>query len=385
MRDRDNFTILNFMKKQTQDLTGEVIHTINLHAHNMLQRGQISQNICNYLTTDIDRTHQFYLLPKIHKDPLNPPGRPIVSGSWWPTEKISQLVDHFIGLLVSLSKSYIRDSTHLINILNEFIVQPGMLLYILDNTSLYTNIPHNEGIQSIKEMLAIHKPPNSLLQNSYSFELLEVVLTNNHFELNGKHYHQVSGTVMDTKLAPSYANLFMTKFWEKYVYTYPLQPKLWNRFTDDIFLIWSHGMESLLEFTDHLSKVHPTIKFPSSHTEISFLNLTIYNRDCKLYTTLYTKSTDRHMYLNYLSEHPVSLKRSIPYSQFLRLKRIHSEPQYLLEAQIHMYLFFIWRQYPIDVVLRAWMKTNIYHLCLLQHTVEPIQILKNTFPNIGLI
>ena len=54
----------------------------------------------------------------------------------------------------------------------------------------------------------------------------------------------------------------------------------------------------------------------------------------------------------------MSLKRSIPCSQFLRLKRINSEPQYLLEAQIHMYLFFIWRKYPHDVVLRAWMKIN---------------------------
>ena len=42
-------------------------------------------------------------------------------------------------------------------------------------------------------------------------ELLEAVLTTNHFEFNGKHYHQVSGTAVATKLAPSYANLFMTK------------------------------------------------------------------------------------------------------------------------------------------------------------------------------
>ena len=54
----------------------------------MLQRGQISQSTCNYLTTDIDRTQQFYLLPKIHMDPLNPPGRPIVSDSGGPTKKI---------------------------------------------------------------------------------------------------------------------------------------------------------------------------------------------------------------------------------------------------------------------------------------------------------
>ena len=141
----------------------------------MLQRGQITQNTCNYLTTDIYRTQQFYLLPKIHKDPLNPPGRPIVSCSGGPTGKNSQLVDHFIGLLVPLSLSYIRDSTHLINVRNKFTVQPGMLLCTLDITSLYTNIPHNEGIQCIKEKLAIHKPPNCSPQNSYIIELLEVV------------------------------------------------------------------------------------------------------------------------------------------------------------------------------------------------------------------
>ena len=91
---------------------------------------------------------------------------------------------------------------------------PGMLLCTLDITSLYTNIPHNEGIQSIKELLAIHRHTNTLPHNSYIVELLEVVLTNNYFDFNGKHYHQISGTAMGTKLAPSYANLFLTKFEE---------------------------------------------------------------------------------------------------------------------------------------------------------------------------
>ena len=106
---------------------------------------------------------------------------------------------------------------------------------------------------------------------------------------------------MGTKLAPSYANLFMTKFEEKYVYTYPLQPKLWKRFIDDIFLIWPYGMDLLLEFIDHLNIVHPNTKFTSdsSDTEISFLDLTIYIQQSQLHTRLYTKTTDRHMYLNY--------------------------------------------------------------------------------------
>ena len=347
----------------------------------MLQRGEISQNTCNYLTTDNDRTQQFYLLPKIHKDASNPPGRPIVSGSGSPTEKISQFVDHFIGQLVPLSKSYVRDSTNLINILKDFNIHPGILLCTLDVTSLYTNIPHLEGIQSIKEMLAIHKSPDTLPHNSYIIELLELVLTNNHFEFNGEFYHQVSGTAMGTKLAPSYANLFMAKFEDKHVYTYPLQPLLWKRFIDDIFLIWPHGKKSLLDFIEHLNTVHPTIKFTSdiSDTQITFLDLSIYISQSTLHTRLYTKPTDSHMYLNYFSEYPMSLKKSIPYSQFLRLKKIHSENHHLLESQIHLYFYLRWREYPHHTILQAWTDTNKFTreqlLKTLDNTTEDLPLM----------
>ena len=144
----------------------------------------------------------------------------------------------------------------------------------------------------------------------------------------------------------------------KYVYTYPLQTKSWKRFID-IFLTWPCGMDSLLECINHLNTVNSTIKFTReiSPTEISFLDLIKCTKGSRLHTS-YTKTTDRHMYLNFCSEHPTSLKSSIQYSQFLRLKRIHIEPQYLLEAQLHMYFFFIWREYPHDTILRAWKKTK---------------------------
>ena len=235
-----------------------------------------------------------------------------------------------------------------------------MLLCTLDITSLYKNIPHNEGTQAIKEFLAIHRDTNVLPHNSYITELLKVVLTNNYFDFNCKHYHQKSETAMGTKLAPSYVNLFMTKFEQIHVYTYHLQPTLWKRFIDDIFMIWHHGMDSVLEFIQHLNTVHRTIKFTSniSPSEIAFLDLIIYSIDVKLYTKLHTKSTDRHMYLNFHSEHPMNLKRSIPYSQFLRLKSIHYVSHYLIQAQIQLYLYLIWREYPHDILIEAWRKTN---------------------------
>ena len=106
------------------------------------------------------------------------------------------------------------------------------------------------------------------------------------------------------------------------------------------------------------------------------------------------------MYLNFHSEHPLNLKRSIPYSQFLRLKRIHSESHFLIQSQINLYWYFIWMEYPHDVILEAWQKTNRsieshywmtpqakrkpqHLLCLLQHIIMPIPTSGISYLNIG--
>ena len=77
---------------------------------------------------------------------------------------------------------------------------------------LYTDIPHDEGKQSVLHFLQ-HKMDN------YSWpeqpipevltELNDIVLKNNVFEFNNNFYLQIQGTVnwMGTKMAPAYANL----------------------------------------------------------------------------------------------------------------------------------------------------------------------------------
>ena len=44
----------------------------------------------------------------------------------------------------------------------------------------------------------------------------------------------------------------------------------------------------------------------------------------RLQTTLYKKPTDRENYIHAKSVHPISLKKSIPYSKVLRIKRVCS-------------------------------------------------------------
>ena len=134
---------------------------------------------------------------------------------------------------------------------------------------------------------------------------------------------------MGTICAPSYATIFLGFFETKYIYPYIRgKCKLYTRFIDDIFLLWNGTEKELLDFVKKLNKAHPTIKFDLkySKTEINFLDTVIYkNQQGALHTKIYKKPTDYPSYLHGRSEHPCSTKRSIIYSQALRIKRICSE------------------------------------------------------------
>ena len=130
---------------------------------------------------------------------------------------------------------------------------------------------------------------------SYILDLLKLVLHNMYFEFNDEFFLQIGGTAMGTALAPNYTNLFMDRFESKALNNYPLKPLIWKRFIDDIFLIWTHGEDSLKDFDNYLNSLHPTIKFTSetSTTSVNFLDTTVkFDQDRKIITTLYNKPTD---------------------------------------------------------------------------------------------
>ena len=121
------------------------------------------------------------------------------------------------------------------------------------------------------------------------------------------------------------SNLFMDRFETKALENWPLKPSLWLRFIDDIFMIWTHGEDNLNKFITYLNQLHPTIKFTHevSNSSINFLDTTVkINEERILYTTLYEKPTDTHLYLHYTSSHHAPCKTKGPYGQFLRLRRI---------------------------------------------------------------
>ena len=106
-------------------------------------------------------------------------------------------------------------------------------------------------------------------------------------------------------------------------------PLVWFMYIDDIFCIWTHGKEHLETFLQELNNFNPDLQFTyeSNEKEIPFLDLKVKLNEGKISTDLCIKSTDRHQYLHFTLSHPNHTKRSIVYSQGLRVKRICSEKE----------------------------------------------------------
>ena len=73
------------------------------------------------------------------------------------------------------------------------------------------------------------------------------------FTFNDDHYLQVGGTAMGTGVAPNYANLCMDRFETKALEGWDKKTLIWLRFIDDIFMIWTYGMDELEKFISYLS------------------------------------------------------------------------------------------------------------------------------------
>ena len=158
------------------------------------------------------RTSRFYILPKIHKPGIL--GRPIVSSSGAPTGKISYFVDHHLNPLVRKIPSHIKDTNDFLLKLQQLDdLSSESLLVTLDVISLYTNIPHLEGLDACRETLnqqeVLDPPTEDIVQ------LISIVLKRNNFSFNGLHYLQKQGTAMGTQMArlmqiSSWASLSLT-------------------------------------------------------------------------------------------------------------------------------------------------------------------------------
>ena len=311
--------------------------------------------------TDFSWTHSnFYVLPKIHKNsaiiekvnntdnaylkmdtPGDLKGRPIISGSNSPTNRLSELLEKLLTPLVPHLKSYVKDDIDMLGKL------PRKLdcecdLYSFDVVSLYTSISHQLGIEALSYW---YDKSRNLIPERFTKEFIlkacDFILTNNYFSFNDRYWHQLIGTAMGTKFAPPYACLTMGYLEETKLYprlSRMFSPSVcemiiefFRRYIDDCFQPWPRSA-NIDTFLNLLNDLHPDITFTMEKgvkqtilsvtiQKLNFLDIIIIlKEDGSIETDIFYKDTNTHDYLDYYSSHPKHVKDNIP---FTLAKKIH--------------------------------------------------------------
>ena len=169
-----------------------------------------------------------------------------------------------------------------------------------------TQTTHDEGTLYAKQAYSqtfvchTHVPhPNAI------HKLMNIVRKSNIIRFADKCYLQIQA--MGTKMAPSYANLFMGKIEQL---THP-KVHCWKRFINGIFVILTDTEPELENYVARITQLHNTIKFTyeANPNQIQFLDTIVYKdtdhqQTHKLKVKTYIKTTTKHLYVPADSFHP---------------------------------------------------------------------------------
>ena len=139
------------------------------------------------------------------------------------------------------------------------------------------------------------------------------------------------------------------------------KPQLYGRYIDDCIGVTSSTRGELTQFKEAaINSFHPALKYTweISDTSLAFLDIKISIEGSGLCTIVYYKPTDSHSYLWYSSSQPAHVKNFIPFSQFLRLRRLCCDDSDFSEKSEAMCQSFDKRGYPVSVVQAGYHRTQ---------------------------
>ena len=167
---------------------------------------------------------------------------------------------------------------------------------------------------------------------------------------------------MGTKMAPSYATLFMgyleDTLYKKISTDFGKDvgnyfQKNWLRYLDDCFIIWPKHFGDHNILFNTLNNLHPNIKFTTNtnNQETPFLDIMVSISNRQLHTDIYYKPTDTHQYLHFKSCHPRHTKTNIPYNLARRICTIVSCNTKREERLNDLKRMLLERAYPLTLIM----------------------------------
>ena len=316
------------MEPLMYDPTQEIIERVEEWCTKWKNEGQLSTEWVNHIINRDATAAKNNPLYKTHKS--GTPVRLLTSGCNSATEGLSTFVEKKCAPLTQNMRSRIRDTSHMLDIidkLNEDGIPENAVLVSLDIENMFPSIDNKRGMDTIRKRL--DNEQDFPLPTDLIIEAIQIILTSNNSKFNGTNYLQKNGTATGSKNSCSYSDLALEPIDDaifiametifKEIHTY-------FRYRDDCFLLWVGDKVMLKRFVYFMNILDPSLKFTVEYGGklLKFMDLLIRLENRKLSTSVYSKPTDGHLYLNNASCHPQNTKRAVQYGTALRLRRICS-------------------------------------------------------------
>ena len=179
---------------------------------------------------------------KVHKNPLKM--RPIVCCAGTLLNGLSEWLDWQLRKLINLVPSYLKNSYHLLDELNNLgPLPPSIKVTTADATAMYTNMDTTHLIEVmtwwLNKMESEGKLPFAFPLEAV-VEAIRLVMENNVFVFRDCHYLQISGSAMGTSSACKLSSLYFHVHEDYLMITYVENIHYLRRFIDDMFLLWKN-------------------------------------------------------------------------------------------------------------------------------------------------
>ena len=161
--------------------------------------------------------------------------------------KNAEFLDYHLKYLMQREWSYFKDLDGFIKTTRNLgSIPENAILVTADVVDLHPSIPHEAGLKAFREVL--DKREEHPIPTHELIRIAGFVLKKNYFEFNEQIKQHISRTATGTKFAPPYACLFMDKSETAFLEIQGLQPLVWFRYIDDIFIMWTHGKQKRQTF-----------------------------------------------------------------------------------------------------------------------------------------
>jgi len=243
---------------------------------------------------------------------------------------------------------HIENSFHLIDRLNGIKIDDNFTFISLDIISLFTNIPIDLAIDCVNENWHFISKGCTLPKEEF-MSAVRFVLDSTFFKFNDAIYKQNFGTPMGSPLSPVVVDLVLQSIEMKALRNLCTPVLFYYRYVDDVAMaVPSVNTDSVLNiFNSFHSRIQFTMEMGGN--KLNFLDVTLIKNGNTIDFDWYHKPTFSGRYLNFLSQHPISQKRSTVFGLTDR-SFLLSHPQYHLKNLNFIINLLLDNNYPLKFI-----------------------------------